>query len=155
MKKFFSKYFSLIVSPKKRTDLKKAKDLDKLTDLKKLNYNTLILEKNRLIANDNSKRWLLTGIYGVFYVSIVGLLSATSFAYIRQYIKLLFTSNVNEDKLATAKLATIIISGSSLVLMAALTFALFLFLKVQQNRKELILLYEYEEKRREEEKNES
>lgn len=155
MKKNFSKYFSLIISSKKRNDLRKDKELDKLIELEKLSDRTLTLEKNKLISIDSSKRWLLTGIYGVFYVSLVGILSTAAFVCIKRYMQLFFTLNVNSDKLATARLATIIIAGSAIIIIISLTIALFLFLKGQQNRKELILLYEYEEKRRKEEHHES
>lgn len=155
MKDFFSKYFSLIISAKKRNDLKKEKELDKLIELEKLSDRTLTLEKNELISIESSKRWILTGIYGVFYVSLVGLLSTIAFMYVKQYMQLSFTSNVSMDNLATAKLATIIIAGSAIIIIFALTVALFLFLNGQQKRKNLILLYEYEEKRKKENHHES
>lgn len=150
LKKNAEKLYSLLTNSEARKKRSDRKRLDKLNEIRHLSDNELLLKQSSLKADKDSKKLLLTLIMASIIVAILLFLGKLSVRTVIAYINLNNKGNVSSSSMHEALVAVYVIIGTSLLISISLILVLYLFLRGQKNREELLALYENEEQRRKE-----
>lgn len=138
----------LLIDGKKRREYKEHKKYAKLDELEKLSDRKLMIEKSELESTQSMVKMILTSIVVIFFISIVGFISTISIRTVINYLRIIGSNNLSDYQLLEAKLTMYIVLGVAVIIIVSLIVILFLFIKSQKSKKELLDLYIFEENRR-------
>lgn len=139
---------NLLIDGKKRREYKEHKKYAKLDALEKLSDRKLMIEKSELESTQSMVKMILTSIVVIFFISIVGFISTISIRTVINYLRIMGSNNLSDYQLLEAKLTMYIVLGVAVIIIVSLIVILFLFIKSQKSKKELLDLYIFEENRR-------
>lgn len=140
--------YKYLVDSRERQKREKNKRLDELKKIRALSDNELLLKRSALEANKDSKKLLLTLIMASIMVALLIFFGKISAKASLAYIKLSNKSNVAETSIHEAQIAVYVIIGVSVLLSISMFLVLYLFLREQKKKEELLALYKNEEQRR-------
>ncbi|OQQ89078.1 hypothetical protein [Ligilactobacillus salivarius] len=138
----------LLIDGKKRREYKEHKKYAKLDALEKLSDRKLMIEKSELESTQSMVKMILTSIVVIFFISIVGFISTIGIRTVINYLRIMGSNNLSDYQLLEAKLTMYIVLGVAVIIIVSLIVILFLFIKSQKSKKELLDLYIFEENRR-------
>ncbi|QIG37459.1 hypothetical protein IBB3154_128 (plasmid) [Ligilactobacillus salivarius] len=141
-------YIDLLIDGKKRREYKEYKKYVKLDELEKLSDRKLMIEKSELESTQSMIKMILTSIVVIFFISIVGAISTFGIHTVINYLRIMSNHSFSDYQLLEAKLTMYIVLGISAIIIVSLVVILFLFIKSQKSKKELLDLYIFEEDRR-------
>lgn len=141
-------YIDLLIDGKKRREYKEYKKYVKLDELEKLSDRKLMIEKSELESTQSMIKMILTSIVVIFFISIVGVISTIGIHTVINYLRIMSNHSFSDYQLLEAKLTMYIVLGISAIIIVSLVVILFLFIKSQKSKKELLDLYIFEEDRR-------
>lgn len=107
-----------------------------------------MIEKSELESTQSMVKMILTSIVVIFFISIVGFISTISIRTVINYLRIMGSNNLSDYQLLEAKLTMYIVLGVAVIIIVSLIVILFLFIKSQKSKKELLDLYIFEENRR-------
>lgn len=139
---------NLLIDGKKRREYKEHKKYAKLDALEKLSDRKFMIEKSELESTQSMVKMILTSIVVIFFISIVGFISTISIRTVINYLRIMGSNNLSDYQLLEAKLTMYIVLGVAVIIIVSLIVILFLFIKSQKSKKELLDLYIFEENRR-------